>query len=297
MSKYSAIFVILAAFFWGLSGGIAGVLMGEGWSPFVVAFYRGAIGLLMVALWFCLSPHNSGWANPRMWFWSSIAGLGVAGNLSFYFLSIQHGGISIAATLMYCAPLFVYLVSFALGLEKMTPFKLGGVALITVGVILMTELFSVSTSSISLFAIGAGLLSGACYALFIFGFKYAVRYGTPQAVLTVALLIFSITLLFPSWGDALFLALQSKHWILFVLLGILGAGVSFFLYVEGLKYTAPTIASVVAIIEPVTALFFGFIVLNERLSFLQIVGVLLILTTVLDAIIKVLRLLKRCTRY
>ncbi|NBC12487.1 MAG: EamA/RhaT family transporter, partial [Gammaproteobacteria bacterium] len=36
----STLFVILAALCWGLSGGIGGILMADGWDPYVVSFYR-----------------------------------------------------------------------------------------------------------------------------------------------------------------------------------------------------------------------------------------------------------------
>jgi drug/metabolite transporter (DMT)-like permease len=44
----STALVVLAALCWGLSGGIGGILMADGWAAFVVSFYRGAIGLLFV---------------------------------------------------------------------------------------------------------------------------------------------------------------------------------------------------------------------------------------------------------
>lgn len=51
MARVSTALVILAALCWGLSGGIGGMLMAEGWGVFLVAFYRGAIGLLFVLAW------------------------------------------------------------------------------------------------------------------------------------------------------------------------------------------------------------------------------------------------------
>ena len=101
MARMSTAFVALAALFWGLSGGIGGILMANGWNPLVVSFYRGAIGLLFVLVWLALRPHGSGLASGRMWFWSAIAGVGVAGNLAFYFVSIAEGSVAVAATLMY----------------------------------------------------------------------------------------------------------------------------------------------------------------------------------------------------
>ena len=60
MASLSTAFVVLAALFWGLSGGIGGILMANGWNALVVSFYRGAIGLLFVLVWLVLRPHGSG---------------------------------------------------------------------------------------------------------------------------------------------------------------------------------------------------------------------------------------------
>ena len=124
MANASTMFVALAALCWGLSGGIGGILIAEGWDAFVVSFYRGAIGLLFVLAWLALRPQGSGLGSRRLWFWSAIAGLGVAGNFALYFVSIAQGSVVVAAMLMYCAPVFVYLVSFALKLEH--PRQLNG---------------------------------------------------------------------------------------------------------------------------------------------------------------------------
>ena len=74
--------------------------------------------------------------------------------------------------------------------------------------------------------------------------------------------------------------LNAPQWWLFALLGVLGAGLSFAFYVVGLKRTAPTLAAIVAMVEPVTASLFGVLVLGETLAPLQILGLVLILVTV-----------------
>jgi len=73
---------------------------------------------------------------------------------------------------------------------------------------------------------------------------------------------------------------STPSWPLFVILGVFGAGLSFILYLVGLKHTAPAVASIVAMVEPVTASLFGVVVLNETLIGVQIVGMGLILVTV-----------------
>ena len=130
----STILVALAAMFWGLSGGIGGILLAGGWDAFVISFCRGLIGLIFVFIWLTLRPHGSGFGNHRLWLWSAIAGCGVAGNFSFYFVSISQGSVAVAATLMYCAPVFVYLISFALKLESPTVLKWIAVGMVLLGV-------------------------------------------------------------------------------------------------------------------------------------------------------------------
>ncbi len=272
--------VVSAALFWGISGGIGALLIGSGWDPFVVSFYRGMIGLLFVLLWLALRPGHSGLGSWRLWFWSAVAGAGVAGNFAFYFLSIEQSGVAVAATLMYCAPVFVYLISFALGLERSTPFKWGAIILVMIGIVLLTRIYNLEGSGISAFGAGAGLLAGLSYALFIFGFKYAAPHGTPQAILSIVFTLLAGLLLWPAEKEQILVALATSDWPLFIALGVLGAGVSFVLYVIGLRRTAPAVAAVVAMVEPVTASLFGVALLEEHLVWSQVAGMGLILLTV-----------------
>lgn len=238
----SILFVVLAAFFWGLAGGIGAMLMADGWGPFVVSFYRAAIGLLFVFVWLSLRPRNSGLTSFKVWFWSAVAGLGFAGNFSFYFLSISHGSIAVAATLMYCAPVFVYLVSFALKLERPTATKWGAIVLVMVGIGFLTQIHDIEASGLSFISVGAGLLAGLSYALFIFGFKYAVPHGSPPAILSIAFLVAAIALIWPATAEQLLEVTRSEKWPLFLSLGVFGAGISFVFYIIGLKNTLPSIA-------------------------------------------------------
>ncbi|MEA2117034.1 DMT family transporter [Halovibrio sp. HP20-50] len=280
MAGASTTFVILAAFFWGLAGGIGGILIDDGWEPSVVSFYRGFIGLVFVLVWLGLRPQRSGLKNKQLWFWAAIAGLGVAGNFTFYFISIEHGNVAVAATLMYCAPVFVYLISFALKLERPTALKWAAIALVMFGIVLLTKLYEINASDLSLIGVATGLLAGLSYAVFIFGFKYAAPHGSPQAILVVAFAVLSLMLIAPSDIDQVVNVVGASNWPLFLTLGVLGAGLSFIFYIVGLKYTLPALAAMVAMVEPITATLFGVVVLAESLGIIQVIGMALILITV-----------------
>ena len=280
MAQLSTALVALAALCWGLSGGIAGMLMDAGWGAYVVAFYRGAIGIVFVLAWLAASPRRSGLDNPRLWFWSIVAGFGVAGNFSFYFLSISEGSVAVAATLMYCAPVFVYIVSFALGMEQPSWRKFFAIFMVMLGIVLLTRVYDAGPGSITPLAIGAGLLAGLSYAIFIFGFKFATPHGSPQATLAIALAVLVVVLIGPANAEEAIAVLDAPRLMLFLVLGILGAGLSFIIYIIGLRNAAPAVASIVAMVEPVTASLFGVVVLGESLGNGQLAGMLLILMTV-----------------
>lgn len=273
-------FVALAALCWGVSGGIAGMLMAEGWNALLLSFHRGAIGLLFVLVWLGFRWRDSGLGNRRLWFWSVIAGFGVAGNFGFYFLSIAEGSVAVAATLMYCAPVFVYLLSLALGLESHSAPKWAAMAVVIAGIVLLTEVDDLSASALSPLGVGAGLLAGLSYAIFIFGFKYAAPHGSPQAILAIAFAVLAATLIGFIDPKQTLAALTVEVWPAFAALGVLGAGLSFVLYVRGLRHTAPALASIVAMVEPVTASLFGVWVLGENLQGSQLLGMGLILLAV-----------------
>lgn len=280
MKTWSPIFVALAALCWGLAGGVAALLMSWGWDAFVVSFYRGAVGFAFVLGWLLLHPQKSGLGNRRLWLWSALAGLGIAGNFVFYFVSISEGSVAVAATLMYCAPVFVYFISVLLKIEDFSMIKAAAIGLVLIGVVLLTRLYGMDGEAFGLVGVGTGLLAGFSYALFIFGFKYASKHGSPQSILAVAFATVVAVLLWLVDRREVLDVLATVDWPLFAALGVLGAGLSFILYFTGLKNTAPTTASVVAMVEPVVASLFGILVLSENLVGIQIFGMILILVAV-----------------
>ena len=274
--------VALGAFQWGLSGGLASILMDAGWSPQVITLWRILFGLICMATWLAWRFYGGmrgefGW---RLVAWSSLAGLGVAGNLVYYFLSISAGSMAVAITLMYTAPVMVYLVSFLLRTERPT-IGSGLVILATlIGIVLMTGVYTGSSVRLTAFAITSGLLSGASYALFIFAFKSAGRHGSTPASLTVAF-IAALVALAPlvNWAQAL-QAPASPDFGLFIIFGLMGAGLSFLCYFSGLRGVLPSTAAVTAMVEPATATLFGVLLLGQWLSPSEAAGIVMILVAV-----------------
>ncbi|WP_181348047.1 DMT family transporter [Thalassobacillus sp. CUG 92003] len=272
--------VMLAAICWGISGGIADILITKGWDPIVISLYRGLVGFICFLGWILFRFRQNWIFSTRLYIWSLLAGFGVAGNFTFYFLSIQASSVAVAATLMYTAPVFVLLISFLLRIERSSWFKWGCIFGVLMGIILLTGAYNTESISVSFLGAAAGLAAGLSYALFIFGFKNASNIGKPQTTLTIAFFSFCLILfVVADKGEAAAVVTSSDiGW--FLLLGLLGAGISFIFYVFGIRWTAPTTASMVAMVEPVTASLFGVLIIGDHLSIIQFLGMVLILATI-----------------
>lgn len=273
--------VILAAFLWGVSGGIAAMLIERGWDPLVASFYRGAIGFVCFAAWWLTHSATTRRPDWKAVFWSALAGLAVAGNFTFYFLSISHANVAVAVTLMYTAPIYVYLASLAIGSVRLTLKFVVAIASVLLGVALLTELVgSDRLNGVSLAGAAAGIFAGMAYAVFLFSFQNAASRTSAVTVLGIAFLVFLLALApFVDHGELLAVPLSDDvH--LFLLLGLFGAGLSFLFYVLGLRSTPPVAVSLVAAVEPVTASLFGLLVLGQGLGAGQWLGMAVILVTV-----------------
>lgn len=272
--------VALAALMWGLAGGVAGILMARGWEPLLLSLHRGLFGLACIALWLLVARPAPARPSAALVGWALVAGVGVAGNFGFYFMSIRSAGVAVAATLMYSAPAFVFLTSVLLRMERATPGKALAVAGVIGGLGLLTGVSEAGPGAVEPWGVVAGLLAGVSYAVFLFGFKAAARHGPAAQGLAIALVTEILVLLPFVDRTVLWTSLGAADLPWFVVLGVFGAGLSFLAYIVGLRGTAPTVAAVLALVEPVTASLTGVLVLGETLSAPQLVGAGLILASV-----------------
>lgn len=280
MANTGTLLIATAAALWGISGGISGLLIAHSWQPMLIAFCRGLIGACMLALWWFLRRPAGMRPTPAMIGWSLVAGLGVAGNLTLYCVSIARTNVAIAATLLYTAPVYVYLAACLLGLDRLRIGRCLSLAVVLGGVVLLTDVIHAGPEQMSWPGVLAGLGGGASYALFIFGFQFARRHGSAPDVLLLAFVTF-VVVLAPWVGlAAAARALSSPSLGLLVALGFAGAGLSFPLYLAGLTRASPVLASLVAMVEPVTAAAFGVTLLGDSLRATQFVGMAMVITTV-----------------
>ena len=223
--------------------------------------------------------------NPRDWYY--FLGTGIFSLLFFnwcYFNAIKASSASVAAVLLYTAPIFIVLMSAALFGEKLTPKKLAALAVTFIGCVLVSGVLS-QTENIGMTALLMGLGSGFGYSLYsIFGRYALAKYHS----LTVTL----YTIMFCAVGSLILSAAETgvllpaqlftaKGSTIAVLMSLTTCAAPYVLYTAGLRHVESGRASIYATVEPAVATLIGVTMFNEQLTALKISGMAMILGSVL----------------
>ena len=118
--------------------------------------------------------------------------------------------------------------------------------------------------------LAAGLVSGLCYASIIMTSRYLRAYysGTSQA----AWALFITMIIFSPYATAIPGRVVLDNLLVLVLFGLLPTAASLILYLNGLMHVRAQSASIIALLEPVSAVVFASILLSEPISYVIIMG-------------------------
>lgn len=196
-----------------------------------------------------------------------------AATMLTYFISILNASVSVAVLLLYTAPVYVTVLSPRLLKENLTKKGIIALVLSAAGIVLIVDPGKLEFSGYS-FGVLAGILSGIAYAFQIMTSKYlSQRYsGYTQAFwgFVIATLI-----LFPASFVPLDVVFINMNYL--ILLAIFPTILAVSLYFNGLKKVKASSASILGLIEPVSAVILAFLILHEQISTLEIIGGVLIL--------------------
>jgi drug/metabolite transporter, DME family len=198
-----------------------------------------------------------------------------------YFTAIDRMSIPVAAALLYTSPAFVITLSIIFLKEKFNVRKLLAVGGTVVGSALVAEITLTQSSSFSPSSIFIGLGAGLGYALYsIFG-KVVLQSYHPFT-LTFYTFLTAALFLVPSFiGEPhANLLMQQDVFLYAVGLGLVPTVLAYFAYSWGLEKVESSRAAIIATVEPVAATILGVMVYLERISFIQGMGMVLILASV-----------------
>jgi drug/metabolite transporter (DMT)-like permease len=213
---------------------------------------------------------------------------------SSWTLSVALNGAALATVLVYCSAGFTALLGWWLLKERLDGIKLLAVAFSLGGCVLVADALNPSAWQTNLSGILTGVLSGLGYATYsLMGRSASQRGLNPWTTLeytfgfaTLFLLIFN---LLPEGflpgaarrpADLLWLGNSIVGWGILFLLAAGPTLVGFGLYNTSLSYLPSSVANLIVTLEPPFTALMAYFFLGERMSGMQILGGLIILTGV-----------------
>ena len=277
------VYILAAGVLWGMIALFFNGLSELGLSRFQIMLMRVGIAAICLGIYIAITNRQLFKIDLRDWW--MFFGTGICSLMFFnycYFTCIAMVSVSVAAVLLYTAPMMVMVMSIILFKEKFTV-KKGIVVFMTfAGCVLVSGVGGDTLFSWKGILLGLG--SGFFYALYsIFG-RYAINRGYGAWTMTFYTFLFcSIGCAFLSdWQVIGSVMAASSANILWVLgLGFVTAFLPYVLYSTGLAHMESSKASILASVEPVVSALFGVFVFHESLSVWGILGIVLVLGAII----------------
>ncbi len=262
--------IITAAVMWGFVGILAKMI--HGMSAQSIIFYRVTFASIIFFFILLISGNMRIVRLGNKKIYLLLFGIFQAMTMLMYFVSILKGSVSVAVLLLYTAPAYVTVLSPLLLKESLTRKGIIALFLSILGIVFIVnpERLDFSQS----LGIIAGILSGVAYAFQIITSKHisSTYSGYTQAFWSfiIATLIFLPVGVAPK--EVVF-----ENMVFLILLAIFPTILSVSLYFNGLKKVKAQSASILGLIEPVSAVILAILILGEKISTLEIIGGVLIL--------------------
>lgn len=241
-----------------------------------IALYRAVLAAILIGAFLLIRRQKINFkaikkALPLL----AVSGIAIGFNWVLLFEAYKYTTVSSATLAYYFAPVIVTLLCPILFKEKMRPIQWVCFLMSSLGIILITGL---DTNGNSFFGILLGLGAACLYATVILLNKYIKDVnGTERTLLQF---LFSIVVLLPYVlfsGGINLASLDTKGWVLLLVVGFVHTGVTYCMYFSSLKELSGQTVAILSYIDPLVAILASVIILHEKMSPLQIVGGALIL--------------------
>lgn len=258
---------------------IAGKMIAGSIHPMQMLFIRFLIGGL------CLLPFAIRELRARkvslnlkdFLFFAAVGTLGVVVSMTFFQNAILHTKAAIVAVIFSINPLFTAPLAQVILKEKMTRTKWAALGISIAGVFLIFNPFSENPDILGMVL---ALLAAVSFSLYTVTGKTRVeKYGSLAlnsfsflAGVTVMFFILLIS------GLPIVSGIDGSNILHLIYLGVFVTGIGYLCYFAAMKYTSAVTASTVFFIKPALACILSFLLLDERMSVISILGIALIIT-------------------
>jgi DME family drug/metabolite transporter len=271
--------IALAAILWGTTGVTTKLLYHiAATNALSVGFFRlaFAVPVLLIVAWSRLGRRMLDVA-PRDLLIMALAGAMQGTSQVCYFAAIADTGVAVATLITICAaPVLVALISLALAHERIARTTVLALGSALVGTALLVEGLPDAAPRAALTGVLLALAAAVSYAIVVLAGRALAGRHHPLQVAAVSILIGALFLLPIALLAGFVTSYPPGGWLLLVCLGVFPTALAYVLFQHGMRATPATVASVVTLLEPLTATVLAWVFFGERLGPWAAPGILLL---------------------
>lgn len=241
-----------------------------------IVFLRTLIGSILLLFLFMAGKgkfHFKG--NIKDIYFIVLSGIAMGTSWMFLFEAYQQIGVSFASLLYYCGPVIVMILSPVIFHEKLTTPKITGFIIVLIGIILING--TTINEKINLFGMFCGLMSAVMYFFMVtFNKKSKEIVGMENSVIQLIVSFLTVAA-FVGIKQRFVIDIPADAWVWILLLGIVNTGIGCYLYFSPLSKLPVQTVAVCGYLEPLSAVVFAAILLDEKMTALQIIGAICII--------------------
>ncbi len=262
----ASIYILLAIFLWSSLGVVVRL---SGVEIHILIFYSVAVSIIVQGIILSRKGYRKKIPVINKLKYPIILGFFSLLNTFTYFYAFKHTTIANAVLTHYIAPVIVAFLAPLLLREVITRRLIIVILMASIGLWIMLDGFSLQEDQT--IGIMAGLFSGLTYAIIVVFVRMYARNFNPL-VLTFFSNAAIAVMLVPFVREVPLNAVWS-----FLLMGIVHSTIAPILYYKGLQYVTANKAAVLGYLEPVCAIIFSILFLNEMPGINSLIGGVLII--------------------
>ncbi len=276
MRKNQGVFVtILSAFIFGFTPILAKWTYEGGSNAISLTFYRSFIAIPILYAILKIRGVSLKITKKEGMHLLIVGGLGQALTTLTLYATYDYLSVGMATTLHFIYPVFVVLVGVLYYHESWSNTKAISMLLAIFGMLTFID----TSGTVSFLGICLAILSGITYAFYIL---YIDKSGLKQMdpfklTFYLSVVVSSCVFIYGMIMQNLTVSLSFDAWVLTVTISILVTVGAVALLQIGIKLIGSTRASILCLFEPITSVVLGVFLLDEKLSFLKLMGCVLIL--------------------
>ena len=260
------IYILLAIFLWSSLGVVVRLSGVEG---HVLIFYSLLVSVLVQGAIVLQKKYRAEITGLKKLSYPLVLGIFLMLNNLFFFYAFQNTTIANAVLTHYTAPIIVAFLAYVFLGERMTWKLATAIAVASAGLWILLNGFNVGEAHG--YGIAAGLASGVSYAIIIILSRSFSKHFSP-VVLSFWSNTFIVAMLLPFVRE-----FPVQAWPSLLVMGIVHSTVAPILYFKGLQTVTANRAAVLGYLEPVSAILFSMLFLNEKPGIYSVFGGVLIL--------------------